>query len=178
MHGGMVARKAKRVTRSELIAWATAKGWTKDRFGSLHMKNQRIKPGKDDVRLELRTSSGWALFYNGKYKYLFISPDGSILAKTWVAVATCRVCLIAYKFSSDTPRPKMKLIRDGGWRTPRTDYFGIIYATCPECQTKKGVDEGRPAEGIVARPIETLFDKRMERIIIKLKTKDFVPGRR
>jgi hypothetical protein len=29
------------------------------------------------------------------------------------------------------------------------------------------------AEGIVARPIETLFDKRGERIIIKLKTKDF-----
>lgn len=29
------------------------------------------------------------------------------------------------------------------------------------------------AEGIVARPIETLFDKRGERVIIKLKTKDF-----
>jgi hypothetical protein len=35
-----------------------------------------------------------------------------------------------------------------------------------------------PAEGIVARPIETLFDKRHERIIIKLKTKDFVSGKR
>lgn len=34
------------------------------------------------------------------------------------------------------------------------------------------------AEGIVARPIETLFDKRMKRIIIKLKTKDFVSGKR
>jgi RNA ligase len=34
------------------------------------------------------------------------------------------------------------------------------------------------AEGIVARPIETLFDKRMNRIIIKLKTKDFVAGKR
>ena len=34
------------------------------------------------------------------------------------------------------------------------------------------------AEGIVARPIETLYDKRMNRIIIKLKTKDFVAGRR
>ena len=30
------------------------------------------------------------------------------------------------------------------------------------------------AEGVVARPIETLFDKRMKRIIINLKTKDFV----
>lgn len=34
------------------------------------------------------------------------------------------------------------------------------------------------AEGIVARPIETLFDKRMERVIIKLKTKDFMAGKR
>jgi hypothetical protein len=34
------------------------------------------------------------------------------------------------------------------------------------------------AEGVVARPIETLFDKRMERIIIKLKTRDFVAGKR
>ena len=34
------------------------------------------------------------------------------------------------------------------------------------------------AEGIVARPIETLFDKRMKRVIIKLKTKDFVAGKR
>jgi hypothetical protein len=34
------------------------------------------------------------------------------------------------------------------------------------------------AEGIVARPIETLYDKRRERIIIKLKTRDFVKGKR
>lgn len=34
------------------------------------------------------------------------------------------------------------------------------------------------AEGIVARPIETLFDKRGERLIIKLKTRDFVGGKR
>ncbi len=34
------------------------------------------------------------------------------------------------------------------------------------------------AEGVVARPIETLFDKRMQRIIIKLKTKDFGLGKR
>ena len=34
------------------------------------------------------------------------------------------------------------------------------------------------AEGIVARPIETLFDKRGNRVILKLKTKDFVAGKR
>lgn len=35
-----------------------------------------------------------------------------------------------------------------------------------------------PSEGIVARPIETLYDKRGERLIIKLKTRDFVAGKR
>jgi hypothetical protein len=34
------------------------------------------------------------------------------------------------------------------------------------------------AEGVVARPIGTLFDGRGERVIIKLKTRDFVAGRR
>lgn len=34
------------------------------------------------------------------------------------------------------------------------------------------------AEGIVARPVETLFDKRKKRIIIKLKTRDFVAGKK
>jgi len=35
-----------------------------------------------------------------------------------------------------------------------------------------------PSEGIVARPIDTLFDKRHERVIIKLKTKDFKGGKK
>lgn len=34
------------------------------------------------------------------------------------------------------------------------------------------------AEGVVARPIETLYDKHGRRIIIKLKTSDFLPGKR
>ena len=34
------------------------------------------------------------------------------------------------------------------------------------------------AEGVVARPIEPLFDKQLRRIIIKLKTKDFQAGKR
>jgi hypothetical protein len=34
------------------------------------------------------------------------------------------------------------------------------------------------AEGIVARPIEALFDKKGARIILKLKTKDFTAGKR
>jgi hypothetical protein len=34
------------------------------------------------------------------------------------------------------------------------------------------------AEGVVARPIEPLFDRKGARIIIKLKTRDFKPGKR
>lgn len=33
--------------------------------------------------------------------------------------------------------------------------------------------EARPAEGLVGRPVETMFDKKGSRIIIKLKTEDF-----
>jgi predicted DCC family thiol-disulfide oxidoreductase YuxK len=31
-----------------------------------------------------------------------------------------------------------------------------------------------PSEGIVARPVQTLYDNRMKRIILKLKTRDFI----
>jgi hypothetical protein len=37
---------------------------------------------------------------------------------------------------------------------------------------------GATAEGVVARPIEPLFDQRGNRLIIKLKTKDFIAGKR
>jgi hypothetical protein len=36
-----------------------------------------------------------------------------------------------------------------------------------------GSEQFFPAEGLVGRPVETLFDKKGSRIIIKLKTKDF-----
>ena len=45
---------------------------------------------------------------------------------------------------------------------------GVSSRLCDSC----------PSEGIVARPIETLFDSRHERVILKLKTKDFVAGKR
>lgn len=67
-------------------------------------------------------------------------------------------------------------------------YYGrySLYST----PTKKGIIElvqtpfpstlnpACPAEGIVARPIDTLFDSRHERVILKLKTKDFQAGKR
>ena len=51
----------------------------------------------------------------------------------------------------------------------------IVSLTCIPFQSKIGT---AMAEGIVARPIEPLFDRRGSRIIIKLKTKDFQAGKR
>jgi len=51
----------------------------------------------------------------------------------------------------------------------------IVNLVCTPFASKIGTGV---SEGVVARPIETLFDKRMERIIIKLKTKDFTKGKR
>jgi hypothetical protein len=34
---------------------------------------------------------------------------------------------------------------------------------------------GGPAEGLIGRPVEALFDKKGARVIVKLKTKDFAP---
>ena len=39
-------------------------------------------------------------------------------------------------------------------------------------QTRIGTS-GKPAEGLVGRPAEALFDKKGHRLIVKLKTKDF-----
>ena len=43
----------------------------------------------------------------------------------------------------------------------------------PSIFAKENTGTDIEAEGIVARPIETLYDKRMNRVIIKLKSVDF-----
>lgn len=43
----------------------------------------------------------------------------------------------------------------------------------PSVVAKEESDQDVVAEGVVARPLETLFDKRGNRVILKLKTKDF-----
>jgi hypothetical protein len=35
------------------------------------------------------------------------------------------------------------------------------------------IGPSHPAEGLVGRPVEALFDKKGHRLIVKLKTKDF-----
>lgn len=57
----------------------------------------------------------------------------------------------------------------------RMSLDGIVELVRNSFPSKLGTAQ---AEGIVARPIETLFDKRGARVIIKLKTKDFTAGKR
>jgi len=53
------------------------------------------------------------------------------------------------------------MVRRDGWSD-------LVTGTAPLC----------PREGVVARPIDTLFDSRHERVILKLKTSDFKAGKR
>jgi hypothetical protein len=43
-------------------------------------------------------------------------------------------------------------------------------------KSRCSVDPDKDAEGLVGRPLETLFDKNGARLIVKLKTKDFARG--
>jgi hypothetical protein len=60
---------------------------------------------------------------------------------------------------------------------PLVGVFTLEYATeyvrAGFCSHAATADPNAKAEGLVGRPVETLFDKKGERIIIKLKTKDF-----
>jgi len=65
---------------------------------------------------------------------------------------------------------------------PAVPYMGRmnldqIIAVC-KAGFNSALGEHPPAEGIVARPIEPLFNNWGQRVIIKLKTRDFVPGKR
>jgi hypothetical protein len=55
---------------------------------------------------------------------------------------------------------------------------GIVELVSTGFASKAATDPTLPAEGIVARTIEPLYDNRGERLIIKLKTKDFKNGKR
>jgi hypothetical protein len=40
-------------------------------------------------------------------------------------------------------------------------------------KSRCSINASKDAEGLVGRPLETLFDKKGARLIVKLKTKDF-----
>lgn len=54
----------------------------------------------------------------------------------------------------------------------------MVKVGVPSAAAFQDSGQRRMAEGVVARPIETLFDKKGARLIIKLKTKDFTGGKR
>lgn len=53
------------------------------------------------------------------------------------------------------------------------EIIAAVQAGVPSVVAKEESGETAIAEGVVARPIETLFNKKGQRLIIKLKTKDF-----
>ena len=59
----------------------------------------------------------------------------------------------------------------GSWTF--TEIIERVKVGVPSVVAKEESGQDVIAEGIVARPIETLFDKRGNRVILKLKTKDF-----
>lgn len=52
-----------------------------------------------------------------------------------------------------------------------------VQAGIPSIVAKEESGQDVLMEGVVARPLETLFDKRGHRLILKLKTKDFTGGK-
>ena len=82
------------MTKDERIRWATAHGWTEDRFGHLQKKSPNTSPGTEDhrhhrlklskiaARYEVKTSSGWVRIRSAYYKDLSITADGKLVGMT------------------------------------------------------------------------------------------------
>ena len=88
--------------------------------------------------------------------------------------------LMKQYFANRDERKKIKIERPvrafnpwpGAWTT-LGEMIEKVKTGMPSVFAKEMTGTEREAEGIVARPIETLFDKRMNRVIIKLKSVDF-----
>lgn len=74
-------------------------------------------------------------------------------------------CDVAAKFGLKTVPFVGEMTLERAVEMVRTGFDSIL--------AKEQTGENVPAEGLVGRPIETLFDKKGHRIIIKLKTRDF-----
>lgn len=72
--------KTKKLSREDIIKWATGRGWELDRYGHLQReisgRQYRLKLGKNSVRSEVITDSGqWIGLSSGYYKDLFINSE-------------------------------------------------------------------------------------------------------
>jgi hypothetical protein len=70
------------MTQEQLIAWATSKNWTPDRFGHLKKvfrgRTHRLKLSRVAVRWEISTTAGWVRVQSGYYSALTITEDGKL----------------------------------------------------------------------------------------------------
>ncbi len=67
------------MTRQEFEVWATAHGWTKDRWGQYHKGDRRFKLSKVAVRLEAKAgSAGWVRLRSGYFSKLHITEAGKL----------------------------------------------------------------------------------------------------
>jgi hypothetical protein len=81
------------MTRADLEAWLTERGWTKDKFGHFRRRAEvhpaqngdeyRYKLGRLAVRREVRCkhndgSKSWVRLRSGYYKDISITPEGKL----------------------------------------------------------------------------------------------------
>lgn len=66
------------MTRDEVIAWATSRGYQPDRWGHLHKGNYRLKLSRIALRHERRTGVGWVRVSSAYYKDLSLTPEGKL----------------------------------------------------------------------------------------------------
>jgi len=70
------------ITKDQLITWATAHGWQRDRWGHLQKEfdngTHRLKLSRIAARHEIKTPHGWFRVRSGYYKDLTITADGKL----------------------------------------------------------------------------------------------------
>lgn len=76
------------MTRDELIAWASQRGWKPDRYGHLQKTEPdgrvyRLKISRVAARYEIRVGNlGWTRIQSGYLKKLSIAEDGRLAGLT------------------------------------------------------------------------------------------------
>ena len=75
------------MTKEQLIEWATAHGWTPDRYGHLQKttvglsgakRHDRLKLSRIAARHETKLSFGWSRLQSGYYSALSITSEGKL----------------------------------------------------------------------------------------------------
>lgn len=72
-----------KLTKQQIIDWATSKDWKLDKWGHLQKEVNgamyRLKLSDIAVRNEVKTPSGWQRLWSGYLKDLSISTEGKLV---------------------------------------------------------------------------------------------------